>query len=352
MWTARLSELALVACLGLAALDARAEPPSPPSGDALEPYRERFKQGMDLYEHGDAAEAIEIWEPIYRDLGEQRGYRLAYDLGVAYAARGDGLPSADRLQAFLNEVDSRRARGEPLGAAVTKEESDARARLSTLAPVLGRVQVMASGRPSVVRIDSGDPHAAGGIAWVAPGQHALTFDPRTPDERTISVEVTAGAVLELVPPPPTATRPATAGVIASSSPLPSAVPGSAALTADELSEPRRAPFPPAWIAVSGGAALGTAVAAIALESHANTLRQDDIAAQAVSLDKTIPADDRSSFATARTWAYVAVGGAVALGALTAGLATWYFIGRAHDERRKPGVGVRLDGSRLVLQGGF
>jgi hypothetical protein len=349
MWTRRLSELAFAGWLGLVASDARAEPASPASDDALAPYRERFKQGMDLYEHGAAADAISVWEPVYRDLGEQRGYRLAYDLGVAYAALGDAPHAADRLQAFLNEVDSRRERGEPLGAAVTKDESDARARLARLATVLGRVQVVPGPRPFIARVDSGDPHGAGAIAWVTPGQHSVTFDPQTPDERTIAIDVAAGAMLELLPPAPSATvQPQTPA-----GPLASAGVGSTRPQVMESPALQPAPFPPALIALGSGVTLAATVAAVALEIHASALRDDAVAEQARS-GGTIPAGERASFETARTWAYVAVAGAAGVGALTAGLAAWYILGRAHGEGARPTavVGVRIEGSRLVLDGAF
>jgi hypothetical protein len=357
MWIRRLSELTFAGYLGLVASDARAEPASPPSDDGLAEYRERFKKGMDLYERGAAAEAIAVWEPIYRDLGGPRGYRLAYDLGVAYAALDDASHAADRLQAFLNEVDSRRARGEPLGAAVTNEESDARERLARLTAVLGRVQVVPGDRPSVVRVDAGDPHAAGAIAWVTPGQHTITFDPQTPDQRTVAVEVTAGALVELVPPPPPAkSEPSTQPTLAVPASLPSSASGPAPMRgpAPELPAPQSAPFPPALIAISGGLTLATAGAAVALAIRANNLRDDDIAAQARSTDRTISPADRASFATARTWAYVAMGGAAGLAGVTAGLTGWYLIAKAHGEgdRRSPGVGVRLEGSRMVFMGSF
>ena len=35
------------------------------------------------------AEAVGYWEPIYRELGDEKGYRLAYDLGVVYQELGD-----------------------------------------------------------------------------------------------------------------------------------------------------------------------------------------------------------------------------------------------------------------------
>ena len=68
----------------------------------MEQYRERFKQGMDRYKAGAPAEAIGYWEPIYRELGEQKGYRLAYNLGVAYAELGDATRAAERLESFLS----------------------------------------------------------------------------------------------------------------------------------------------------------------------------------------------------------------------------------------------------------
>ena len=354
MWIRRLSELALAGWLGLVAADARAEPAPSTSDDSLAAYRERFKQGMDLYEHGEAAAAIACWEPIYRDLGEQRGYRLAYNLGVAYAALDDTTHSANRLQAFLTEVDARRGGGEALGVAVTNEESDARSRLARLATILGRVQVAPSNPRSIVRVDAGDPHAAGFVAWVAPGQHAVTFDPGTRDERTISIDVAAGAIVELLPPqaPPAAS--------ASIAPVPAVVPAAPALAA---SEPPRAPiepsvsrppFPPVLIAIGGGVTLAAAVAAIALELHANTLHDRFTAEQANSPDGTIPIADRSSFATARTWAYVAVGGAAGLTAATGGLVGWYLLGRRHGEiaSPNPALAIEVYGSRFVLEGSF
>ena len=305
MWTRRLSELALAGWLGLLASDARADPASPAVDDSLAAYRERFKRGMDLYEHGAAAEAIACWEPIYRDLGEERGYRLAYDLGVAYAALDDAAHSGERLQAFVNEVDSRRGRGEALGVAVTKEESDARARLARLATTLGRIQVASGSSPSVARVDAGDPHAAGFIAWVTPGPHEITFDPGTHHERTIPIDVAAGAIVELVPPPtpavpeprasapPASAAPASAAApSASTGPSPSAPRSDRPALSVDAPPPRPAPFPPSLIAISGGATLAVAAAAVALELHANTLHDRYVAEQAHSADGTIP--DRGS----------------------------------------------------------
>jgi hypothetical protein len=352
MWIRRLSELAVAGWFGLVAADARAGPPSPDEG--LAEHRERFKQGMDLYEHGAPAEAIALWEPIYRDLGESRGYRLAYDLGLAYGALDDGPRSADRLQAFLNEVDARRARGEPLGAALTKEESDARDRLGRLTAVLGRVLVLASdsGR-SLVRVDAGDPRPAGTLAWVPPGEHAVTFAPGTPAQRTITVEAVAGGLVELVAPPAAATQfPA-----ATTPAAPAGSPGPAAgrpMEAPSLPRGPAPPLPAALLGIGGGATLAATVAAVALEIHASALRDDDVEARARSADGAIPGSDRASFAAARTRAYVAVGSAVGLGALSTGLAAWYLVARSRDDAARPTAAmvVRLGASRVWLEGAF
>jgi len=105
------SDLARAAFLSWMILHAHLALAAPVNDDALAEYRERFKQGMDRYNQGAAAEAIGYWQPIYRELGEQKGYRLAYNLGVAYAELGDATKAAEHLQAFVTEVDARRARG-------------------------------------------------------------------------------------------------------------------------------------------------------------------------------------------------------------------------------------------------
>jgi hypothetical protein len=100
----------LVLCAGLLVVGVARGAPSPaaPSAssqeDPIEKYRERFKAGMDRYKAGDLAAAIATWEPILRELGEPKGYRLAYDLGVAYAELGDAPHAIERLQASFADA--------------------------------------------------------------------------------------------------------------------------------------------------------------------------------------------------------------------------------------------------------
>ncbi|MBV9949199.1 MAG: hypothetical protein JOZ69_20285, partial [Myxococcales bacterium] len=178
MWTRRLSEIACLAAIAGAPLRASAAPPTWTVDPAVDPYagyREPFKLGLERYRAGAVAEAIGHWEPIYRELGEEKGYRLAYDLGVAYQELGDATRAAERLQAFLAEFQARDLRGEPAEPMVVKEEADARARVARLVATKGRIRIAASTPPRTARVDASEPRVAGFVAWVTPGEHKVTF---------------------------------------------------------------------------------------------------------------------------------------------------------------------------------
>src|SRR5690606_14269541 len=91
----------------------------PRAAVGLEAKRERFRAGMDKYKDGAFAEAIEIWEAIYAELGAETGYRLAFNIGRAYeqlaatrtnraAAVADTAKAARHYAAYVNEVVRRR----------------------------------------------------------------------------------------------------------------------------------------------------------------------------------------------------------------------------------------------------
>lgn len=326
MWIRRPSELALVACFALVAVDARALPPPATSmEDPIAQYRERFKQGMDRYKAGAPAEAVGYWEPIYRELGEQKGYRLAYNLGVAYAELGDATRAAERFESFLGEVDARRTRGETIASIVTKEEADARGRVAGLVATKGRIHVDAGTPPRAAQVDASEPRLAGFVAWVTPGEHTVVFAPGTPDQETKTVTVHAGDMLDVAPSPPSPPATPTASASETATPAASPPPPFAPPPQPPLVRPERQhPFSPVYVAVSGGLALGAAIAAIPLEQHAWTLYDQDTGAT-----RTTAASQ--SFYTARTWAYVTVGGAIGLAAATASLAAWYFLGASTRE---------------------
>jgi hypothetical protein len=323
MWIRRLSELAVVACLALAAADARAvPPPATTMDDPMEQYRERFKQGMDRYRAGAPAEAVGYWEPIYRELGEQKGYRLSYNLGVAYAELGDATRAAERLESFLAEVDARRGRGETIASIVAKEEADARDRVAGLAATKGRIHVDAGTPPRAAQVDASEPRLAGFVAWVTPGEHTVVFAPGTAEQETRTVTVRAGERLDVAPSPPAPAPPAP--TTSPGTPAPPSAPPAPPPPPPAVHEETRHPFSPALVAIGGGLAVAAAIVAVPLDQHAWSL-YDQYSGPGRSTSES------QSFYSARTWAYVTVGGAIGLGAATASLAAWYFLGVSTHE---------------------
>jgi hypothetical protein len=328
MSTLRLFEASILIGLTFASPAARAAPPESPatSDDALAEHRERFKIGMDRYNSGAISEAIGYWEPIYRQLGLHAGYRLAYNLGVAYAHLDDATRSAERLQAFLDEVDARREHGEALGATVAIEESDAHRRLADLTANRARIRIPATDPPVPVQVDANEPRLAGFVAWVLPGEHTVTFEPQGSASETKVVQASAGDVVEVSPPAPRQAPPAPE----STSPAPVAkaemVPEGAPLfpPRPDVTSKTEPPFSPAVPVTSAGLDVAFVVAAIVLESRASTMRGQLVGEESVS--GSISATDRQRFDAARTWAYTAVAGAAGCGAITAGLVSWYLLG--------------------------
>ena len=335
MWTQRLSSCAFVAGLLLAATYARAEPAPETTGsaeeDQLASYREQFKRGMDRYKAGALADAIGYWEPIYRELGQQNGYRLAYNLGIAYQELGDATHAAERFQAFLAEVDGRREHGESLAPIVEKEEGDARTRVAGLVATKGRIAVAAASSPQSARVDANEPRLAGFIAWVTPGDHTVTFAAGTPDMETKSVHVRAGEIVDIAPRPPPPPAPPEPVIVTVPAPAPRPEIVTRRVT--------RHPFPWPVMAVSGGIAAASGIAAVPLYGNAWALHNSGT--------------DPQSFHEARTWAYSVLGGAIGFTAVTAGLAAWYFLGSSEREVViTPAISAGPGSSSLLLTGCF
>jgi hypothetical protein len=322
MWIRRLSEIALVVGVVLATPMARATPPPAVSEDPLSDYRERFKQGMDRYKAGAFTEAIGFWEPIYRELGEQKGYRLAFNLGVSYQELGDATHAAEHLQSFLAQVDARRTHGETIPAIVQKEEQDARDRVAALTASKGRIRVDPGSPPRPVQVDAMEPHVSTFVAWVNPGQHTVTFAPGTPDAQEKRVDVHAGDLVDVVAPPPPA-PPATPQATPSPSAPTAPAPASPSPPVTRMETER--PFSPVLMYVAGGLTLAAGIVSIPLESHAWSLH-DQYAGE-----NPIPSSDRSSFDDARTLAYGAITATIGLGVVTAALAGAYFLGTTQRE---------------------
>ena len=308
---------------------------------------------MDRYKSGAFAEAIGYWEPIYRELGAHAGYRVAYDLGVAYAELGDATHAAERLQAFLDELQVRRDSGEPLSQLLGKDEADALSRITTLTAIKGRIRIDPGTPPRAVQVDANEPRIVPYVAWVNPGPHTVTFGPGTRDEEKKSVNAVAGDLVDVgpsavSPPPPQPPPPSSAPTAVSPAPPPQA------------GEPRPSPAPvtqsvrPFSIDVvyaSGSLTLVATGIAVFLDNSATTLYNRYLAES--EKNGTISTGDRSNFTTTRTEAYAAIGTAIGIGVVTTALTTWFFVGTSHREVLvTPTAGAGPQGARLGLQAEF
>lgn len=123
----------------------RAQEAEPQAQDPMSAYRERFRMGLVRYQAGNVSEAIQFWEPVYRELGAARGWRLAFNLARAYELFGDATRAVERYESFLSQVAERRQRGEVIEELIQKEEDVARAKLAEMASTKGRIVVPAEG---------------------------------------------------------------------------------------------------------------------------------------------------------------------------------------------------------------
>jgi heme exporter protein D len=330
-----LRRIALALALAAAAASAQA---TARADDALDPLRERFRTGMESYRSGRFADAILVWEAIYRELGPTAGYRLAFNLGRAYDAYGDSTRAAEHYQTYLGEVARRRERGESIEANVEKQEAESRERLEALAATKARIQVPSGDRVVLVQIDNAEPRAAGFVAYVAPGAHRIVFAPGK-DEVRREIEVRQGELVE-VPVPAPATQP----------PLP-VKPAPAALAPPTTTWETRTerPFSPVVVWVAGGVTVLSLVVPAVTYGSALSIKSD--------YDDASARDDKERLARdyedARSAAYVSLVAPAACAAVTAGLFAWWTFGT--KESRVPVVpqaSMSAAGASLGLTGSF
>jgi tetratricopeptide (TPR) repeat protein len=270
--------------------------------EALKAQRERFKAGMVKYEAGAYAEAILVWEQVYREIGEVTGYKLAFNLGRAYDRYGDSTRAAERYEAFVRQVGQQQI----VDPETEKWETEAKERLEQLAATKGRIKVAAGERPVAVRIDVSEARVPPFTAYVAPGHHTLTFD-----TQKVEVDVEKGAIVEISPPAPPPPMPA----IVTEPP--------------KREEPRweartERPFSPVWLYVAGGATALSTIIPIVTYSNAYAIRDDyESANDARAANATQLASDYDG---ASGTAYATLAIPIVLAAVTAGLAVWYFVG--------------------------
>lgn len=313
--------------------------------DPMAEYRERFKAGYEKYKAGLVAEAIQYWEPIYRELGASRGYRMAFNLARAYETFGDFTRAAERYTEFISEVDARRKRNERLDAIVEKEDREARGRLLDLVDKKGRIKVDAGDRPVAVRIDTAEPRISGFIAYVQPGAHVVVLGAggEAPERRDVNVK--AGEMVEVGPPMPVEVPASSAPTPLPSAGSPTPEPARAGRsTSSSTSYETRVdhPFPAAIVFVGAGLTLVSIAFPIITYSSALSFQKNN----QLSSDGTVEGqahDDaiRSDYDARSTAFYATLAIPITLGALTTGLATVYLLGS--HERVVPVAAPSRDG---------
>jgi hypothetical protein len=312
---ARTFALALALLLLPRAASAQEQPEATPEGppaaaDPLDALRGRFREGMEKYRARAFGDAIVIWESIYRELGPEKGYRVAFDLGRAYDEVGELIKAAEHYQTYLDRVSTRRAAGESLEPNVQLQETIARERLERIIHIYGAIHVGPAKRTVVVHVDNAPPRVAGFTVYVEPGPHRVTFG-TGPGAEARNVTVRRGELLEVDPPDDT--------------PAP---------------EPRfetrvEHPFSPIVIWVGAGVAVASVI--VPIVTHVNALAvKDDYEGATSRADKVRLSTEYDS---AKSNAYAAIAVPAVLGAAAGGLALWYVLGRKETRVPMPTAAV-------------
>ncbi len=297
----RFSALLVAFSLALSATTARADDDDP----SLAQYRERFKQGLDRYEASDVAGALSFWEPLYRDLGPSRGYRVGYNLARAYEVAFDMTRAAERYQSFLDEVKRLRDSGKPIDDVVAADETKATARLEEIARTRARIRVPPTTPPESVRIDQSEPRLAGFVAYVAPGAHDVVFAPDTSHAHREHVEVQAGQLVEV------------------EAPKPEVVAVKPVAHATTWSDAVARPFAPGYLWLAGAVTVLVG-GGVTGGAYANALAMHDRYASQGPTPTQV-----NDYQDARTFAYASWAVPATLVVVTAVLAAWYAIGSKH-----------------------
>jgi hypothetical protein len=290
--------------------------------DALDAHRERFRGGLEKYKAGAYADAIVVWEAIYREIGPDQGYRLAFNLARAYDKFGDTTRAAEHYEAYAREVEKRREAGTEIEENVAKQEAEARQRLTELATTRGRIRVDAGDRPVVVRIDSGEPRLAGFVAYVAPGKHVVTFGAGR-DAQRVEIEVKEGELASASPP---------------AEPPPPPPPDKPPVRWETTIE---RPFSGAIFVAGGVATIASVLVPVLAYADASAIRNDY---ESAATDRTTKLALQSDYESSRTVAYTTLAIPITLGLATAALTAWWIFGARETKVAVPvagGAGFRF-----------
>src|SRR5262249_4157941 len=149
--------------------------------------QDAFQRGLELYEHGSYLDAASVWEKLLASMGEQRGWKVLYNLGLAYEKVGDATRAVERLDAFLQRLAEQPG---AIGAELDERRQAAVQRVRALKESNGALNVVAPpGDPVVVRVDAKPPRRAGFKLYLAPGDHEIEVHVGTARARRVVVKL-------------------------------------------------------------------------------------------------------------------------------------------------------------------
>ncbi|MFO0756722.1 MAG: hypothetical protein U0359_09535 [Byssovorax sp.] len=241
--------------------------PDPPAFDA----EDAFRQGLERHRKGDALGAVEIWTRIVSTLGEERAYKVLYNLGVAHQQLGEITRAVQRFEAFLRILG---VQPEPVRAAASAQREDAEARLAAIRAAYGLLSLRApeGGELVLVRVGGGAPEPAGLVRWLAPGGHDIELYSGTSRAEKRHVHLAGGETIVIAT---TATAPLAPSVVAPPVLVPAAPPTTRPLLVvppPPADPPRASPLP--WLLGGLGATAASFALPLSLRAHALSVRGD------------------------------------------------------------------------------
>lgn len=323
----------LAAALALAALAPRARAQAPDGTTTKESAAAQgatFAQGLASFEAKRYAEAIAVWEGIVRSLGEERGFKVLYNLGLAYEMEGDATRAIERFEGFLRHLA---AQPSELTRELEERRQDAAERVRAMKAARGAVEVPApAGRACAVRIDGAAARPAGFTAYLSPGEHAIEVFAGSPEVRTVRIQVEAGKAQSIDTAPPPAAPPPPRVVVVQA-------------------EEARPEFPSMWILGGGTLAVATLALPLGLGLHASELRS---AAEALGRGHSQYSDAVRRFEEARGAYLASYAVPAVLGAATLAVAAAFVVRlRAYEPKgRAAGAALSFQPGGVWLRGDF
>jgi len=338
MREARLLAVGVVLAALACAWPAQAAPPPPVNAPSSPEHDTAFKSGFEQYEHGNYTAAIATWESLLATMGEERGYKVLYNLGLAHQAIGDVTRSIERFRAFEKQV----ARRPNANAELLARAEDARKRAVQLEAAHGAVNVHAPKRGGLVltRLGTAEPRAAGYVVWLSPGRHTIELFVGTDHVRTVTIDVERGKAIDIDTSPPESAAP----------PQPVAVPtgasgNDATAATTPLARDTSATSSSTWLYIGAAATVVSMALPVSFYFVARGKRDD---ASALGTGNAAYADTRSSYQTWRTLYY----GSYALPATLALATGLYVVLRPSSSRSTTSAALGVSPAGVAVSGHF